>query len=42
MNDFLSIAWPALLALIGLLGFIGWGIREYRRIHPRGRYRRQG
>jgi len=40
MAEFLSIAWPALLVLAGLLAFIAHGIHnEHTRMH--GRYRRQ-
>jgi hypothetical protein len=38
--EFVSIAWPGLLALAGLLAFIARGIHnEHTRLH--GRYRRQ-
>jgi hypothetical protein len=38
--EFLSIAWPGLLALAGLCAFVAHGIHnEHARAH--GRYRRQ-
>jgi hypothetical protein len=39
--EFLSIAWPGLLALAGLAAFIAHGIHNQRRTQPRGRYREQ-
>jgi hypothetical protein len=37
--DYLSIAWPGLLALAGFVALIVHAHRDYRRRHPRGRYR---
>jgi hypothetical protein len=38
VTEFLSIAWPGLLALAGLLAFVAHGVRNHRRTQ-RGRYR---
>jgi hypothetical protein len=39
MNEFVSIAWPGLLALAGFVALIAHAACEYRRRHPRGRWR---
>jgi hypothetical protein len=39
MIDFLEIAWPGLLALLGFVALIIAANREHRRRHPRGRWR---
>jgi hypothetical protein len=38
VSEFLTIAWPALLALAAFLALIGHATWDYRRRHPRGRY----
>ena len=38
MTEFLSIAWPALLALAGFLVLIAHATWDHRRRYPRGRY----
>jgi hypothetical protein len=37
--EYVSIAWPGLLALAGFVALIAHAHRDYRRRHPRGRYR---
>jgi hypothetical protein len=37
--EFLTIAWPGLLALAGFIALIAHAAREHRRRHPRGRWR---
>jgi hypothetical protein len=39
MSEFVSIAWPGLLALAAFLVLIVHAAREQRRRHPRGRWR---
>jgi hypothetical protein len=39
LAEFLSIAWPGLLALAGFVALIVHAAREHRRRHPRGRWR---
>jgi hypothetical protein len=39
MIEFLSIAWPGLLALAGFVALIIHAARAHRRRHPRGRWR---
>ncbi|MGH9252729.1 MAG: hypothetical protein ACRD0W_24915 [Acidimicrobiales bacterium] len=39
MTEFVSIAWPGLLALAGFLALIVHAARNERRRHPRGHYR---
>lgn len=39
MTAFLAIAWPGLLALAAMSVFVGHGIRNERRRHPKGHYR---
>ena len=39
MIDFLEIAWPGLLALLGFVALIIAANRDHRRRHPRGHYR---
>jgi hypothetical protein len=38
MSEFVSIAWPALLALAGFLVLIAHATWDHRRRYPRGRY----
>jgi hypothetical protein len=39
VSEFLTIAWPGLLALAGFVALIVHAARELRRRHPRGRWR---
>jgi hypothetical protein len=39
LAEFVSIAWPGLLALAGFVALIVHAAREHRRRHPRGRWR---
>jgi hypothetical protein len=39
LAEFLAIAWPGLLALAGFVALIAHAARDYRRRHPRGRWR---